>query len=636
MIAWLIAGGVALAAPASWQAEAPLAVVSAGTVTLEVPPALHRESAAGLDLDLLGPEGESRPFELYLREDRGAVSVVLRPGSVRLLGTGFRWEAGVPADDRIRATGLEIAVAAGDYAGRVRIDGRLNGAWTALARDAAIYAARGTERTRVELAPGAYDAFRLTFTAWGKRPVPVDRVTVVGTRIGEAAVMRPLSLAATLTRTTDGAWFDVALPGSGLDVTSVEITPAARFAGGWSVERATVRAGRREYVAVASGTEAAVGRDRTVRMPVASRWPGRAMRIRLTAGDRHVGAVSRVTVRVRLPRLAFVAEGPGAYRIVAGGGRNVAVQDVRGAAPDSAPRTGATLGDVSRNAVWKPVDLVAQYGLMGARFAPSGYRWTAAVRIDGPGYWRLALPERASLEADPAGLRLVRDGLQVPFLLDDGEIRTVAVPVTESLDAAANTTTWRITLPRPSSRWLGLRLRAAGIFSRTVEIAPDTPVPVGAPVLGRLTWTHAEAGPAWFDLPLDGLPPGVTTLRIVIAHGQNRPIKLDAAEAFYRVPGLSFLADAPEGYVLWGGHASAGGVRYDLDLVADRLADELPGRAESADIVEASPAGAWAAIVRPFGEARWGLYAVLAILTASLVAIIVRLFPASPTRLRRR
>ncbi|HEY5039012.1 MAG TPA: hypothetical protein VIJ93_08090, partial [bacterium] len=76
----------------SFQIGAPLTVHKPGLIEVPLPPALHIHSTKGLDLRVVGPEGQNRPFELYWREEKSEETHALQEKSVQLLEKGrFRW-----------------------------------------------------------------------------------------------------------------------------------------------------------------------------------------------------------------------------------------------------------------------------------------------------------------------------------------------------------------------------------------------------------------------------------------------------------------------------------------------------------------------------------------------------------------
>jgi hypothetical protein len=110
-------------------------------------------------------------------------------------------------------------------------------------------------------------------------------------------------------------------------------------------------------------------------------------------------------------------------------------------------------------------------------------------------------------------------------------------------------------------------------------------------------------------------------------HGNNRPLELKSVEGRYQQVLLFFLADAPSGYELFGGHPTAGEAGYDLRLVQHHLLNQ-PAREVSMSPAQAFTGSGWKAkFFAAFQGTKWGLYVVLGLLTLVLLLIVARLFP---------
>ena len=253
------------------------------------------------------------------------------------------------------------------------------------------------------------------------------------------------------------------------------------------------------------------------------------------------------------------------------------------------------------------------------------------MTVEGPGYYRVLLHERGSLEGRYEGLRIVREGIQVPFFMDRGEPREVALTLNDSHDAEANRTTWAFELPQMSDRWITLRVKAKGVFRREVALERDAPGPSGNPVIEKKMWQQTADREGEMRFTLQGHPVNETRLRIVMTHGDNTPLKLEGAWAEYRVPALYFLANHPGGYEVYGGSKTAGAAKYDLQLVVSELMAQEPQLTQLGDPQPFADQGGWAGKVAPWLESRWAFYAALGLITIVLVGIVVRLFPARPS-----
>jgi hypothetical protein len=168
-----------------WQTQAPITVTKSGIVEVLLLPELHNQLHDGLDLKVMGTDGNPRPFELFWREDAGAASLRLARESARLEDKLFIWSAKIKESERFNIQSLRISVLAQDSIGKVDIYGLKKGAWIKLADKAAIFTADGTAQGEIKIKEDIYEGFRLEFTAYAKKPVPIGSVEALGEKQGK-------------------------------------------------------------------------------------------------------------------------------------------------------------------------------------------------------------------------------------------------------------------------------------------------------------------------------------------------------------------------------------------------------------------------------------------------------------------
>ena len=175
----------AFASAQEWQMQAPVTVAKSGLVEILLLPELHSQLQDGLDLKVIGTDGKPRAFELYWREDRRIASLQLTQDSARLENKVYIWTANIKEKDRLYVQSLKINVLASDYIGNVDIFGIKDGAWIKLADKAALYKNEGTSQGEIKISEGVYEGFRLEFTAYAKKPVPIGQVQAIGEKQGK-------------------------------------------------------------------------------------------------------------------------------------------------------------------------------------------------------------------------------------------------------------------------------------------------------------------------------------------------------------------------------------------------------------------------------------------------------------------
>lgn len=615
-----------------WRMEAPIHVEQKTVAEIPLMAELHSQIQDGFDLKVTGPDGKPRTFELYWREEKNDTVLQLEQSSSRLENQVFIWTAKIPEENRINVKSLKISVLSGDYIGKVDIFGLINGRWKKLADKAALYEKGGTTKGEIEIEKARYEEFRMEFSAYAKKPVPIGKVQARGDDpdIGYAEVALPLKF-----HRIDGSQNDnkdmseliAVLPGSGLYIKELELLSKVRFNGDWSLESQTLSGGKKTYVPVINGSISGLGKgSASVKIGIGRELKGNVINLRLTSPKGGISEVKNLSLKIRVPHLVFLADIPGTYLVQTGWGNKAHIlENPTATRPPSL--AGLHFGPARANPDWKPESLIKQYQIGGAPFKSGGYEWISSVNLAGPGYYRFVLHQKASLDENLAGLRLVRDAKQIPYFTDRGETKEVNLPVTEKYDKEKNTSYWHLELPQASSRWSGLKLKAGGIFSRTLRVERDRPQMVQGVLCAGKQWINRSQNDSELFVSLKCLPREEKNIRLVMAHGDNNPVGIKEVKAVYDAPALYFLAEAGDGYELYGGSKIAAPPSYDLELIQNHLMSQEPKTAGLAEPRLMKEQGVTNKLFRYFSEKNWGLYIVLGFLVIGLMAVIAYLFP---------
>jgi hypothetical protein len=622
------------ASDSSFRLEAPLTVNQPGLVEVVLPPELHFASDKGLDLKVLGPEGKTRPFELYWKKAGGEQTETLREISAQLLDDSrFRWEGKLEKPARI--TRIWAFISAGDYMGKVDVFGLKGKEWKLLASEAAVYQINGKSRAEISVPPDIYASFRLEFTAYNQKAkqelLPLETVEAVsetpgGSEADESIPLRPKRMDLPGAAGTE-CYLTCGLPGSGLWVNETDLVTDGAFKGDWRLIQQQIVNGRQAGTTLRQGRVEYLGQaSNTLKMETHSQFKGKDLKLELET-PYYVGPVRRWVLEVKLPRLVFRADEAGVYRVQAGCGEDVAVLE----APTSQERKDAESGQwgqVRPNPDWRPESLVEKYNLGGGPFDGRDYTWQAPLTLAGPGYYRVLLNQRAALEGNWEGLRIVRAGRQVPYFQTSGATREVSPAVSEDYDRSKNRTVWTITLPQASARWVDLVLGSEGIFQRNLLLEKQNPGSLAWEPIEQGQWGHKENGAVETRFSTQGnVLEGVTKLRLSMDHGDNQPLKLSKISLDYYAPALCFLADAGDKYFVAGGNPTAPSPQYDLSLVEGDLLAQEPRAAEMGDCRPLKGQGMKLKLFKVFKGTKWGLYGVLGLVTLILILIVARLFP---------
>jgi hypothetical protein len=583
-----------------------------------------------LDLTLIGPDGNPRSFELFWKGDTGPRSVALKPS--RLLFDKKRmlvWEADAPKDLLVET--VRIDVDALQTMGTVKIEGWDAKGWRVLAENAALYASGGRFAAEISVKPAVYEKLRLSFKGYDRRfretTLPVTSVTLSGKNAAQDFAQQSVPLKFSDSTDKGVRVLAATLPGLGLWIKNIELSTDAQFQGTWELGSEVVSGGKLQFEKLFSGSITTVGKNGALlEIPVNGYWATRSLVLRLDPGNRYVGAVRSMAITVNLPRIMFYADKAGTFRAQTGLGNLVNIQVVPG---DKERKVEATVAfsDVQENAKWAPESLLVKYAVAGGPFDEKGFRWKSRLPINESGYYRLVMNREASLRPNAGGVRIVKDGVQVPYFSGPSEEKTIGLTATPDYDKRKNRTSWTVELPERSADLQELSAESNGIFDRTVQFELPLQGRAGWQIWKTIRWQNASSDATVLHVALGGIPHDVRKLRITMEHGDNRPIELSKLQASYFAPALLFLAAGPGEYELYGGNERAGPARYDLTLVQAHLADVLPKTVEMGKVESISSAGFKNAVLGLFEDKSWGLYLVLGAVTLILMIVIVKLFP---------
>jgi hypothetical protein len=623
----------------NWMKRAGLEITNTDIAEAILPPGLHLMSGIGkglqrkrqnMDLDLIGPDNQPRSFELYWQEDSGPVSVKLKPETVELSDDhGLVWEGSIP--DMIRADHLRIIVSDPQGMGKVDVEAVGREQWQVVAKNAAIYNTGKQTLADINIKPGNYQRFRLRFFGYDKRwrqtPLPIEKIVVSGTKLGRGYAVDYFTPAFNHNTHTTGIEIKTILPGSGIWLEQIELTTQAQFQGTWTVGKEAIVSGRKKFQRIDTGNVFAVNRDeKKLTIKIGRRWSGQSLIIRLNAGGRLIGRIHSLRIKARLPRLVFLADRPGVYTARTGLDKPVRILKFAG---DRKRRVDQVLNflPIQANPEWRPVDYVEEFAVMGGPFDIDGYTWKAPVKVFEPGLFRLVFNRQISMKPNQPGIRLVKAGRQVPFFDSEREIRKVELEADPAYNRESNRTTWLLKLPPIFPRWDAIVLSAEGIFDRQVVIETHKHGSRGWQTWKIRRWASRAKKASKLKIDMRQFPQDRSELRIAMAHGDNRPIRIKKIQGLYPARSLIFLAAETGTYELVGGHPDASSPAYDLSLVQDVLLSIEPQQAQIGEVTVFKGPGLKTRLTGAFTDQAWGLYIVLALVTLVLLVIIAKLFP---------
>src|SRR5439155_22544799 len=228
------------------------------------------------------------------------------------------------------------------------------------------------------------------------------------------------------------------------------------------------------------------------------------------------------------------------------------------------------------NPEYRPPETLPGLTDTGASLDVRPWRFRKAMQSVGPGAQQveLDLDVLAHARPDLGDLRLVRDGKQVPYLIERTMRTRVLVPVVAPANdpKQPQLSRWKLTLPRPNLPVTRLECRpGATLFQRSVRVWEEVPDDRGGRFrreLGSADWKRTSDSKNSLSVNLTGAPQ-TDTLYLETDNGDTPPVELDSFRLTH--PATRLVFKAAESPTLYYGNPSVAAPRYDLSLVATKL-----------------------------------------------------------------
>jgi len=294
-------------------------------------------------------------------------------------------------------------------------------------------------------------------------------------------------------------------------------------------------------------------------------------------------------------------------------------------------------GSVVANPDYRKPQPLAQILVDGAPLEARPWSGEKTVIVETPGIQRLDLDREvlAGARADLGDLRLSRQGRQVPYVIERSS-RERELPLVVAVDHDPDRPRvgrWKLAIPRnlPITR-LTLTSRQP-LFQRFLQVM-DTPADPRVSSRNRLlvaaSWTRTpESVDRAFTLVLGSSPQGEALL-LEVDNGDNAPLVIDAAKAWYPAVHLLFRAEDTSPLTLHFGDRMLTAAHYDVSLVATEL---LAAEASIARISETPGEPSHATVASQSRELSKGFlfWGALGAVVVVLLVVISRLVPKPPS-----
>jgi hypothetical protein len=261
------------------------------------------------------------------------------------------------------------------------------------------------------------------------------------------------------------------------------------------------------------------------------------------------------------------------------------------------------------------------------------FRKSVIISNSGPQQLELDLDVLAHSQSDFSDLRLMRQGEQIPYLINPAAGTWYRKPIVTATNDPQNPTVsrWIIPLARPHLPVTELRCdTTTSVFERDMILYETRH---GADrgetfqqVLASGKWTKTPT-PALksFSLTLNS-PPLTDTLTLETRNGDNPPIQLNHFLYIYPLTRILFEAKAGDALSLYYGNPATIAPHYDLNLVSGQLRSADKSTAALGPEEELIKFYRARQLSGKGGVVFWGI---LALVVVALLVVIARLLPKS-------
>jgi hypothetical protein len=647
IVGFVALGATASAAldPAEWKYRQTVALDHIGITKLALPPSTLNAAQPNLeDLRLLDPAGQEVAFA---REDAAAMA---RPTSLKPEAfTASLTDAGTQLVITTRSTAVVQAVVLAtpspSFLKAARVETSTDGGpWIPRQSGAPLFRQFGAEQLTIELPHERAPAIRITIDDRRTPPIPFTGATLLLDGGSEPAATSALPEARIERREefADETVLTIDLGAQHVPLASVQVISSDPV----FTRRVRIAVPELQDEALTERTVATgpiyrlidegLPRQEQLQIPLALTAPGRELRLHIDNGDSPPLGIDAVVVRQRPVWIVFSSPAAGNYTVLTGNPDAAKprydVAEFAAALRATAPAAVA-IGPPKQNDQYRRRSVVPAAPLAGGPIEVAPWHFHKPVIVSAGGVQQLELDIDVLAHAADGGidLRLVRDGLQIPYLIERPPLaRTLPITMTSGTDPQ-----------RPHvSRWT-LKLPRAGIPVQRFKVVPSLPLfqrrlrlyeIVDDPASGRRERTLAEVD--WIkrpgeNRPLDipvPLPPTTDALFLETDNADNPPLSLSRVDAEYPVVRLVFQAD-PGPLALYYGNPAVGAPRYDIALIANQLTAAEKNVAKLGE--ESAPVrSAWT----NWREQRAGalFWGALALVVVALLAVIGKLLPKPP------
>ncbi len=630
----------------AWSRRQQLDVPAAGLVKLNLPAETLNSAQPGLDdLRVIDPAGSEVPYALDRPQPISRASRAPKSFQTTLAAqtTVILIETGVPEP----IDGLVLSTPAASFIKSVQVEGSVDRqAWQTLATGQPIFRRGGATRLEIALPAGSWPFLRATVNDQRTEAIPFTSASIQ-VAAGPPAPVEPVSVSIRERIENPGQTRLVLdLGAANLDLAALQFdTPDPLFTRQVSllVRQVSESAIREETLAQGVIYRVALeGQPSSARLdlPVERQVRAREAVVLIQNDDSPPLQVVAVRAQRRPVYAVFHARQAGVFSLLTGNARaprpRYDLADL-GADWRTVPILPQTPSAVVANPAFRSPETLPEVGEGGAPLDVSGWSCRKPLTLERAGVQQLELdPEvLAHAQAGLSDLRLVRDGKQIPYILEHTSItRPLEPKVTLANDPKKlRTTRWRLQLALARLPVDRLVCEAGTpLFKRELrlyELAADDRGEKYPRPLGQVTWAQTpDRKSRQLSLALSARPE-TDTLYLETDNGDNPPLELAGFRCYYPVTRMLFKTTATVPAFLYYGNREANAPSYDLTLVAPQLlvADKTSAALGAEERLKQT---GWPYGGEPGHGGVW-FWGALGLVVVVLLLLITRLLPHKPT-----
>jgi len=645
LVTFPLAVSAAAPLPAEWQNAQQFNVTAPGLIRLSLPVATLDAARPALeDLRLSDADGNELPYLIQrLRpagraiQDAKSFQVSLNPGTtVITLETGLAQ----PLD------GVTLESPAASFIKSVRIETSADGkSWEPVAQARPIFRqTSGASQLHLPISPGLRPWLRLTVDDQRSQPIPFTGA-IVHAAATELTLNEFFPVTIAERHENPGATrLTLNLGAANLDIASLHIEtsePLFTRSVTLAVPQVLEDSIREQTVArdtiyrVAVEGQSAVA---NLTVPLENQVRSRELLLLIQNQDSPPLPITAVRAERHPVYLVFLARSAGAYHLLTGNRGCAAPRYDLAALGANLKDTAVSpiqLSSLTDNPGYRVPELLPGVSQDGTALDVAAWKFRKTVKLTRAGAQQLELDLEVLARAQPdfQDLRLLRDGNQLPYILERTSISRALTPAITAANDAKDPKLSRWLLKLPQAHLPLTRLSCAtrtSLFQREVTLYEEVADERGEKYrrnLGSVTWVQTPNRPAKEFAMNFGSPLQTDTLILETHNGDNPPIELKQFQVFYPATRVLFKAEPANELFLYYGNPRVSSPRYDLSLVAGQLlaADKTPASLAAGEQLKKT---SWAEGRTPGkgGVLFWGI---LALVVVALLVIISRLLPKS-------